>query len=220
MGDITFNIDEHALAAFIAGTLPEEERARLTLRLAHDAEARELLRMACEGTATAHAARTTARIFPTVAGRSHQRPSRFDLAPRMPQVAAAFVTIAVGIGLGLWYTIATSHTTRPASENLRLVETLPGAVISLDRSPGRLGFTWGPVDGANRYRLFIWDVDQSNVVSTYETRFTALPAGSAEMTDLTHRLLPGRRYAARIDAIDGASRRIGSSVQIDFTPDR
>lgn len=41
-------VDEHALAALLAGTLPETERQSLLARLATDPEARMVLQMAVE----------------------------------------------------------------------------------------------------------------------------------------------------------------------------
>ncbi|GIV61024.1 MAG: hypothetical protein KatS3mg043_2113 [Rhodothermaceae bacterium] len=46
-------LDDHTMAAFISGTLSEEERREVIHLLLHDDEARDWLHMACEALAAA-----------------------------------------------------------------------------------------------------------------------------------------------------------------------
>jgi len=219
-------IDEYTLAAYIAGTLPEDERAEVAAYLAENADARELLQMAYEALEAARH------------GDPHMKPagdleydilSRSDRAPRhaphtrrtpVPAVfryAAAAVLLAT-IGIGLRQAFTPPDAVTPMTDAYRDATADSNFTVSINSVLADLRFSWNAVTAADKYRVVVWDLERAEMVGRYMVSETAFDKNTPEMAELKPKLDAGRLYAVRVDAIDKQNRLLGSSESIEFTP--
>lgn len=216
-------LDEYTLAAFLSGSLSPEARAAVVRQLAADADTRELLAFAAAAYAAASEAEEMVeeapspetpsrkaapprRILRPAAG-GDRRPAR---APRrtLTRVAGAFVLVfALGFGLRL--------ALGPAPDALRNQPPAePVLVVDIDDD---LDIRWQPVEGAQRYRIVVFDPQAVEVVARLETTATRLAPGTELSSSLRAALVGGRPYTLRIDALDDQNRIVERSDAQTFT---
>lgn len=195
-------VDEHALAAFLAGTLPNERRRDMIEYLAADPEARDVLQMAAEAL---EAARGT-----------HQEPwagkpfgaARTRPAPRIRRYLAA-ILVAFGVVAGLHLAF------EPTTSTLRSPLERGGLTVRVDAGPTP-SISWPAVEDAYRYRLVVWDPEAARVVGEYETTDRVLDGSHPVLQKLESDLQPERSYVLRVDAVDAQNRLVTSSAAVDL----
>ena len=223
-------IDEYTLAAFLSGTLSEEQRGEVVAYLAENADARELLCMAHEALEAAQqpavvqpfTTPTTApeqpapshepiRRMPRPATRPAIRPARVARLQRLRRFATAAVMVTVlGIGLRVGLSLNNIDTQRGADENTPL---------EVQVSTPALQFQWTEIPDAYYYRLVIWDVEAAELVAQHETKSTRLGRNDAFLLSLRDQLKLHRTYQVRIDAVDVQNRLIQDSDLVSFILD-
>lgn len=209
------SVDDVMLAAYLEGTLSDDDRRVVTAYLADHAEAREVLCMAYEALEAAQADTASAigqRPSPAPAGgRAPQRSATAPPRSRFPQLARftgiALVIFAVGFAL--------RAVLGPPGDGLRsLQEESPTLEIQIETPT--LHFSWSPVPDAYLYRLVFWDPAAAQVVGQHETVGTELLRDDPFVQDLSTRLDANRTYTLRIDAVDARNRLIESSDLVRF----
>ena len=211
MDDQLKPIDDYTLAAFMAGTLPEQRRAEVIAYLANNADARELLKMACE--AYEHTeldpAKGDAPRLPRKADRE-TRPAvhrRFAL-PKFTRIAVTAVFL-IAAGLGIRQALLPDEMSQRGGSG-EFIQ------LSLPRSVTDLSFNWEDTPGADRYFFVIWDTEAAQIVAEYETKTSEIDPDGEFAEDLAAKLEPGRSYAVRVDAIDARNRLVESSRTESF----
>lgn len=209
-------IDEYTLAAFIAGTLPEQRRSEVVAYLAENADARELLHMAYEALQASHVTEEAAPprpdepAPPTV--REPDRGAVWRPARRLQGLGryavATVVVFTVGLGLRLAF--------GPPTDALRSPLPAQAGEMAVQVSPSDLTIEWSPVADAYEYRIVVWDPQQARVVTRSET--SAHQSDAAFAAELRQKLAAGHTYTLRIDAVDAQNRLLQSSASISFTP--
>lgn len=211
-------IDEHTLAAFIAGTLPKSRREEVITFLAGNSDACELLQMAYDALEAAHDAnlrRVVQSTEPGIRAGTHSRHSGRAAAKSSPHpgagrhVAAAAIVFTIGMVLRIAFgppTDAMPSSFPIDSENLQVE-------IRLAEGPT---ITWSALDNAYAYRIVVSDLASAGNVGRYETRKSEIRRGHPVVTDLRTKLQQGQTYTLRIDAVDARNRLIRSSDTIEF----
>lgn len=211
-------IDEHTLAAFIAGTLPKNRREEVIAYLAGNSDAREVLKMAYDALEAAQEVNQSGDVRSTpprfrggaAARKSDRSATRGGLLRGAGRyVAATVIVFTIGIVLRLTFGPPTDALRTPLpreSENLQ---------VQVDVADGPV-FAWSMVDNAYHYRIVVWDPGEARVVSQYETRDSELGSDHPVVNDLMPRLRSGSSYTLRIDAVDAQNRLIRSSESIEF----
>lgn len=211
-------IDEHTLAAFIAGTLPKNRRDEVITYLAGNSDAREVLQMAYDALETAQDSTLYAEGPSSPAKqRTGTPPRRGDRASGTSDflrgagryVAATMIVFAIGIVLRLAFGPPTDALRSPLSRESEILR------VQVDAAAGP-SFTWSAVENAYLYRIVVWDPSAARVVGQYETRDSDLGAGNPIVDDLATKLGSGDPYTLRIDAIDAQNRLIRSSETVEF----
>ncbi|MEX0600762.1 MAG: hypothetical protein WD021_08310 [Rhodothermales bacterium] len=220
-------IDEYTLAAFLAGTLGDDEREEVVEYLAGNSDAREVVRMAADALQAARssgaddpAARDRTSAEKKFAGRRparrtiarserRSRPGWMEGAKRY--VAATLFVFVVGMILRLSF--------GPPTDALRSTTSRSGAELTVDVSLPGPSIEWPEVENAYKYRLVVWDIDEARVAGTYETMEEHVAASDSIMQTMREDLSPGRAYSLRVDAIDPQNRLIRSSSTVDFVLD-
>lgn len=211
-------IDEHTLAAFIAGTLPKHRRDEVVTYLAGNSDARELLQMAYEALEAAQDAEVEGtRRSPLSRRRGDIPSSKRDrtAAPRRfvqgagRYVAATVIVFAIGIVLRLAFGPPTDALRSPLPSEAGALRVQ----VDLADAPA---LSWSAVENAYQYRIVVWDPTEAQVVGQYQTREADLGAEHPVVTDLREKLRSGDPYTLRIDAIDAQNRLIRSSETLSF----
>ena len=195
-------IDDHLLAGFLAGTLPADQRARVVRYLADNGDAREVL-------ALAGRALDAAGPLPAApARRPADRPARERVARRAPVLRRALLAVVLLFGGGAGLRLAFG----PPADQLRatVAEAPLRARVADDGT-----VTWGPLAGAARYEVVVYDPAEARVVARAEA--TAPATDAAFAADLRTRLTPGRTYEVRVDAFSPENRQLRSSERTPFT---
>ncbi|MCH8961573.1 MAG: hypothetical protein IH820_09695 [Bacteroidetes bacterium] len=224
-------IDEYTLAAFLSGTLSEEQRREVVAYLAENADARELLCMAHEALEAAQqpavvqpfTTPTTApeqpapshepiRRMPRPATRPAIRPARVARLQRLRRFATAAVMVTVlVIGLRVGLSLNDIDTQRGATDE--------NAALEVQVSTPALQFQWTELPDAYYYRLVIYDVEAAELVAQHETKSTRLGRNDAFLLSLRDKLKLHRTYQVRIDAVDVQNRLIQDSDLVSFILD-
>jgi hypothetical protein len=202
-------MDDYTLAAFMAGTLPDEARAEVVRFLASNADGRELLRMSDEAM---EAAEGIAPIWRPLAGpaRGASRWHSLEHFVRSPARYALAACFLVAVGLSLHLGVPES------TERLRADGDGPSVVVRVE-TRGPLQLRWSTVQDAVRYRIVVWDATEASLVGEIESVTPRLDAGHASIREIEGRLVSGRTYSVRVDAIDGTNRVVVSSPLEAFT---
>ena len=218
-------IDEYTLAAFLSGTLSEEQRREVAAYLAENADARELLCMAHEALEAAQQpaveqpfaapAPTPEQPAPSRAPIRHApRPALRPATPRARHqqrlrrfATAAVMVVVLGIGLRVGLSLNNFDTQRGVDENTPL---------EVEVSTPALQIQWNDVPDAYYYKLVIWDVAAAELVAQHETKSTRLGRNDAFLLSLRDELKLNHTYQVRIDAVDVQNRLIMSSALVDF----
>ena len=215
-------IDEYTLAAFLSGSLSEEQRREVVAYLAENADARALLCMAQEALEAAQQP-SVEQPF-TTAAPEQPAPSREAIRrtprPAIPRAAhrqrlrrfatAAVMVVVLGIGLRVGLSLNDIDTQRGADENTPL---------EVQVSTPALQFQWNEIPDAYYYKLVIWDVEAAELVAQHETKSTRLGRNDAFLLSLRDKLKPHRTYQVRIDAVDVQNRLIQDSELVNFILD-
>ena len=220
-------IDEYTLAAFLSGTLSEEQRHEVVAYLAENADARELLCMAQEALEAAQQPAvvqpfTTPTVAPKQPAPPHRmprpaprpaiRPARVARLHRLRRFAMAAVMVTVlGIGLRVGLSFNNIDTQRGADENTPLEVQVSTPALQLQ---------WTEIPDAYYYRLVIWDVEAAELVAQHETKSTRLGRNDAFLLSLRDKLKLHRTYQVRIDAVDVQNRLIQDSELVSFILDQ
>ncbi len=219
-------IDEYTLAAFLSGSLSEEQRREVVAYLAENADARELLCMAHEALEAAQQPAveqpftTAAPEQPAPSREAIRRTPRPAIRPAIPRAArlqrlrrfatAAVMVAVLGIGLRVGLSLNDIDTQRGTDENTPL---------EVQVSTPALQFQWNEIPDAYYYRLVIWDVEASELVAQHETKSTRLGRNDAFLLSLRDQLKLHRTYQVRIDAMDVQNRLIQDSELVSFILD-
>lgn len=217
-------VDEYTLAAFLAGTLAEEQRREVAAFLAENSDARELLCMAQEAMETAERPSVAEPIPLPSALTEETAPSLLPTTPPLPRPAGSrgpvlrnpifriatmgLLVIVLSVALHVGWKLSTTDAlrgTRTGEEQLEVRVSTPA-----------LQFEWNEVKDAYYYRLVIFDVEHAEVVAEHSTKSTRVGRNDAFVLSLYRELTPGRLYSARIDAFDIQNRTIQSSTMVDF----
>ncbi|MDX1547357.1 MAG: hypothetical protein R3247_10235 [Rhodothermales bacterium] len=202
------SLDEYTLAAFLAGTLPEDRRAEVLAYLAEHDDARELLCMAEEALAVAEAPVAAPFALPRPAPAEDRRPQA-PARRRSGALLAASLALTLLVAGGLYLS-------RPAPDRFRSTSEAPAPTLVAEVSTEALQFQWTPVPEAYYYRLVILEPEVAAVVAQHETRETRLGRDDAFVLSLLPHLQPNRRYSLRVDAIDVQNRLVQSSEAVVF----
>ena len=202
-------IDEYTLAAFLAGNLPEKERAQVLAYLAASEDARELLCMAQDALEAADApARSTPAPAPAA-----PRPARPPVARQHHRlrlrygVTALVLLLIAGVGLlTMWPQDTDRFRGAEDASTWKLEVTTPA-----------LQFNWSEVPEAYYYRLVVMDVTEAEVVDVHETRDTRLGRDDAFLLALQSKLDADHPYELYVRAIDVQNREIHSFEPVEFT---
>ena len=218
-------IDEYTLAAFLSGTLPEEQRRDVMAYLAENADARELLCMAQVALEAAHQPAVEKPLTAPVAAPEQPAPSRVPvrraprpaLRPAVPRArrqlrlrrfaTAAVMVVVLGIGLRVGLSLNDIDTQRGTDEN---------AALEVEVTTPALQLRWTEIPDAYYYRLVIWDVEAAELVAQHETKSTRLGRNDAFLLSLRGELKLHRTYQVRIDAMDVQNRLIQDSELVNF----
>jgi hypothetical protein len=211
-------MDEYTLAAFIAGTLPPDQRHEVIKYLTENPDARELLRMAHEALEASRQTDEFDEVAHTKVDRSlHRPPRRQDRRPiaaarRMQglsrYVVATVVVFAIGLGLRLAF--------GPPTDALRSPIPADAPQLSVRVNASDLSFQWNRIPDTYHYRLVFWDPQEARVVAQHETLVNRLEGRDEFVNDLRERLVAGQMYSLRIDAVDAQNRLIQSSETVQF----
>jgi hypothetical protein len=222
-----YSVDEHTLAAFLAGTLTETRRREVAAYLDGDPEARDVLRMASEALQAARSeepagrsslvARTPAlQRAQRSAQRSVQHSAQRSALPavrsniRGAGLYASAASFVFGVGLVLWFALG------PPLEAFRPPPLPDHARLSVELSYPGPTIAWQPVEEAFRYRLVVWDQRRADVAGSYRTTDHELGSSHEIIQALREDLQTGRTYVLRVDAIDARNRRVQSSATVEF----
>lgn len=208
-------LDEYTLAAFLAGTLSEEQHREVIAYLAENEDARELVCMAQDAMEAARQPVTEPFALPA----APPKPATLPPSPRAPErptlslvrwqryAVAAMVLLAITIGLriGLSGNIDT----------LRGSEDAPGITGQVDATT--LEMSWNAPPDAYSYHLVVWDVEAAESVAQHDLRATHLDDDDPFVQELHDQLVSGRQYEIRIDALNVENRVIQRSDLLQFT---
>lgn len=216
-------LDEYTLAAFLAGTLPPERRAEVMASLADNEDARELLCMAEE--ALAAAPPPVAAPFTDPASEAPPPPpvpSKAAPPDRAPRPSSSrrrvrFGHLLVGTVLVLLLGIGIQFSLRPpAPDRFRSGDEAVEAPFEAEVSMPGLAFRWTEVPEAYYYRVVVLDPQAAQVLGQHETRAVQLPPDDAFVVALRTKIVPGRPYSFRVDAMDAQNRLVQSSPSVLF----
>ncbi len=207
METVLHSVDEYTMAAFMAGTLSDEEHEAVIAYLSENAEARELLCMAHEALEAATIPEPQPIAPPLPA--QHSRPAQKPGASKrwMQLTGAAVLVFALGFGLRL--------TLAPPTSLTRDDVTPSKTTLTVDVSPA-LDFQWTAIPDAYKYKVVIWDARGARVVAEHETNATRLSDSDPFVQTLSPILDASQHYTLRIDAIDARNRLIESSELVSF----
>ncbi len=208
-------IDEYTLAAYLSGTLSAEQRREVAAYLANHADARELLCMAYQALEESGEA-----CYTPVPERSDETAVKKGLLRQVvlrPKLhvrrlarfsAAAVIIFTVGLGLRL--------SAGPPIDTVRSGSPSDTIELVVNASQEVLRFEWSPVEGAYQYRVVVWDPLQAAIVTAETVQSTRLSRESDFISKLDSKLVQGRTYQFRVDAVDAQNRLIRSSSPVDF----
>jgi hypothetical protein len=212
-------MDEYTLAAFLAGTLPEDRRREVLAFLSENADARELLCMAHEALEAAQ--QPVVEPFkmppPALSPRSAERPAASPADTRSPQprwrtrgFAAASLGLVVTtiLSLSVYVALQDVDRTRSSAEDTKTLK------IHVLTQP--LEFRWDKTPDAYQYHLVIWDVEAVEIVEQHDTQSTRLAPEDPFMQSLVPRLKAGRTYSVSVNAVNLENRTFAYSKRQEF----
>ena len=218
-------IDEYTLAAYLSGTLSEEQRREVVAYLARNSDARELLCMAHEALEAAHQPAVEQPFTAPTAAPEQPAPSRDPIrhAPRpttrpaIPRArrqvrlrrfaTAAVMVVVLGIGLRVGLSLNDVDTQRGADDTM---------LLEVEVTTPALQIQWNEIPEAYYYKLVIWDVEAAELVAQHETKSTRLGRDDAFLLSLRGDLKLNHTYQVRIDAVDVQNRLIVDSELVNF----
>lgn len=207
-------IDEYSLAAFLAGGLPDDRRAQIIEYLAENADARELVCMARVALDAVDEPLDDAPPPDALPSRAHTRAARPHRVASMfgkgsRYALAACILLLVGFGAYLGRS-SLQQVFRTPTDTFRDGSTDAPLDAHVTVTPA-LAFEWPAVPEANSYRLYIFDVEDADLVTRHVTGATRLGPDDAFVRSLDTLLTAGRAYSLRIEALDAQNRILRSS---------
>lgn len=203
-------IDEYTLAAYLADTLPEDRRAEVSIYLAENAEARELLCMAQEALDVVDKPEVVGR--PTFSLRADRPAKRlqpvFGGIKRHALAIAAVFLIMSGVGL---------YTMMPPSFDTVRSSVEGTSEFNLTISVQELAFEWSAIPETDYYKITVLDPLEIDVIGKHQTRATTLDSSDPFIFSLLPKLTPQYIYSVRLDAYDKENRLIQSSDMVEFS---
>ena len=211
--DAQHPLDEYTLAAFLNGTLSEEQHRDVLVYLADSGEAREVVCMAQDAMEAAREPVTEPFALPAASPKLAPRPARDPSRPALALVHwqryAVAATVLVLMVMGLYAALpGTTDTLRGGDDTNTLAVQLDAVTLEM---------SWTALPDAYSYRMVVWDVEAAESIARQEVRTTHLGETDAIVQDLRTHLERGRAYEIRIDALDAENRVIRQADLLPFT---
>lgn len=213
-------MDEYTLAAFLAGTLPEDRRREVVAFLSENADARELLCMAHEALEAAQQPVVEPFTMPPAAPPPPSHPAPRPAVPpahahapqrrwRTPGFAAAALGLLVTVlGLSLYVALNDADQMRSSTDETERLN------VHISTQP--LQFRWNEVPDAYQYHLVIWDVEAVEIVKQHNTKLTRLAPEDPFIQSLPALLTEGRTYSVSVNAVNRENRTLTYSERVVF----
>lgn len=207
-------LDEYTLAAFLSGTLSDEQHREVIAYLSINEEARELVCMAQDALEAAREPVTEPFALPAASLKPAAPPQPARAPARSAQsrvhlkrfAVTAVVLIALTIGWQLTFT---------GTDTLRGSEDASTLTIEIDDAT--MAMSWNALPDAYSYKVVVWDVEAAEIVARTEVRATQVEETDPFVRQLRDQLLDTRLYEVRITAYNTENRMIQRTDLLPFT---